>query len=606
MKKILVDECSPKLKQYTLVAAVTFALALVFEALTLIGAPGSSVLDLGAWGKKRILVVWIALIALYALCRYFGVFGSIREWVMRLLNNRQAAISRILFLSGGFLLSGLVCLLLGGLLTLAGFFTFGFAKGLFCFSLGGAVFLVYANRRHLSLRPECVFVPVGIVMGIAIALLTPVQTSVSFDDHIHYDHALALSYLSSPEYTVADMTLLSPPYVEGTETGYWSFSEEDYRAIVDGLNSMASDIALVPDGFVSAMGSSTLQYSYLGYIPGAIGLWLGRLLQLPFDAVFLFGRISSVLFFFTLVYFSVKKLKSQKILALAFALIPSILFISANYSYDTWVTGWLLFGFLRYLSWLQNPDQKLSCKEVAIVLLSFIVGLGPKAIYFPIFFLLLFIPKAKFPNKIFARRYRIVVVLSALLVLSTFLLPFVVQGPGGGDIRGGSDVNSANQVMFVLEDPLRYMGILANFLFGYLSLEGSSAYTNLFAYLGTSTLGALPLVALLLVAVTDSGSANYPYAKWRYRFGALALLIGTSALMASALYVSFTAVGSETVAGCQGRYLLPLAVPFLSLFFNSKMRNENSRALYSLVVLSVSMAFIVVCVSQLSLGVYVG
>ena len=33
-----------------------FALALVFEALTLIGAPVSSVFDLSAWGKKRILV----------------------------------------------------------------------------------------------------------------------------------------------------------------------------------------------------------------------------------------------------------------------------------------------------------------------------------------------------------------------------------------------------------------------------------------------------------------------------------------------------------------------------------------------------------------------
>ena len=74
-------------------------------------------------------------------------------------------------------------------------------------------------------------------------------------------------------------------------------------------------------------------------------------------------------------------------------------------------------------------------------------------------------------------------------------------------------------------------------------------------------------MALLLVAVTDSGPANYPYAKVRYKIGSSALLIGTSALMASALYVSFTAVGSDTVAGCQGRYLLPLVVPFLALFF---------------------------------------
>lgn len=166
-------------------------------------------------------------------------------------------------------------------------------------------------------------------------------------------------------------------------------------------------------------------------------------------------------------------------------------------------------------------------------------------------------------------------------------------------------MNSTGQVMFVLEDPLRYAGILANFLFGYLSVEQSVTYTNHLGYLGASTLGALPLVALLLVAVTDSGPANYPYAKVRYKIGSSALLIGTSALMASALYVSFTAVGSDTVAGCQGRYLLPLVVPFLALFFSTRIKNENSKSWYNLTVLLVCLAFAVVCAIQLSLGVYI-
>ena len=96
-----------------------------------------------------------------------------------------------------------------------------------------------------------------------------------------------------------------------------------------------------------------------------------------------------------------------------------------------------------------------------------------------------------------------------------------------------------------------------------------------------SSWGSLPLVILILVAATDLNEHSFRYAKWRYRVAGSLLLVGTSALMASALYVSYTAVGSNTIEGCQGRYLLPLVIPFLALFFNSKIINENSRKGYT-------------------------
>ena len=85
---------------------------------------------------------------------------------------------------------------------------------------------------------------------------------------------------------------------------------------------------------------------------------------------------------------------------------------------------------------MQKPDEALTFKEVLLVVLSFLIGLGPKAIYFPIFILLLFIPKSKFKTKKFAFRYRAAMICSALLVMATFLLPFVVQGLVAGILEG--------------------------------------------------------------------------------------------------------------------------------------------------------------------------
>ncbi|MEG0324599.1 MAG: DUF2142 domain-containing protein, partial [Raoultibacter sp.] len=179
-----------------------------------------------------------------------------------------------------------------------------------------------------------------------------------------------------------------------------------------------------------------------------------------------------------------------------------------------------------------------------------------------------------------------------------------IQGPGGGDARGGSDVNSTGQVAFVLSDPLGYLNILTRFLTEYLSIPSSSIYTSFFAYLGMSSWGSLPLVVLILVAATDLNEHNFCYSKWRYRIAGALLLVGTSALMASALYVSYTAVGSSTIEGCQGRYLLPLAVPFLALFFNSKIINKNARGGYHLAIFALSFVMLATSIFELCVSVY--
>ena len=183
-----------------------------------------------------------------------------------------------------------------------------------CSSLRFAVafFLVFANRRFLAREPEKIFVPVGITLGVLVCLLTPVQTSVSWDDHIHYDFANAVSYLVSPEYSQADMSLLNPPYIGGGDYSHWMYQGDAYGSLISELDAEGLAPAITVDGFGSVYGSSTLSYQALGYIPSALGLWLGRLLHLPFTWIFILGRISNVLFFFTLVFFGVRGLRSQR------------------------------------------------------------------------------------------------------------------------------------------------------------------------------------------------------------------------------------------------------------------------------------------------------
>ena len=60
------------------------------------------------------------------------------------------------------------------------------------------------------------------------------------------------------------------------------YQGDAYGSLISELDAEGLAPAITVDGFGSVYGSSTLSYQALGYIPSALGLWLGRLLHLPF------------------------------------------------------------------------------------------------------------------------------------------------------------------------------------------------------------------------------------------------------------------------------------------------------------------------------------
>ena len=66
-------------------------------------------------------------------------------------------------------------------------------------------------------------------------------------------------------------------------------------------------------------------------------------------------------------------------------------------------------------------------------------------------------------------------------------------------------------------------------------------------------------------AVTDaSGKVSFKIPVWMKSLAVL-LYVGMAALIATALFINFTPVGSQTILGCQSRYIIPLLAPLLLL-----------------------------------------
>ena len=106
-------------------------------------------------------------------------------------------------------------------------------------------------------------------------------------------------------------------------------------------------------------------------------------------------------------------------------------------------------GMSYFFAQLQEPDQPLTVKDTIIIMGSLVLGLGPKAIYFPLFALLLLLPKSKFSSVQQYRKYLVIVSVAAVLVLMSFVIPMLF-GSVPSDTRGGSTAVSYTHLKFVL------------------------------------------------------------------------------------------------------------------------------------------------------------
>ena len=304
----------------------------------------------------------------------------------------------------------------------------------------------------------------------------------------------------------------------------------------------------------------SLPYNKLGYVPAAVVHNLGRMLHLPFSLIFVLGRFANLLVYITIIYYAMKKLKAGKMIVMTIALFPTSLFLACNYSYDYWVNAFTIYGVCYIFGVLQKKDYRLTLKDSAKILGSFFLGLGPKAVYFPLLLIGLLIGREHFNTKKQQYKWWGSSILVMFTVIASFMLSFIVVGRGVGDVRGGSDVNATLQVQFILNNPWQYTKILLNYLFSsYLPIQYSGDYTNLMGYLGKSIFSVFSIVLLILAIIYDNDREKIM--NWKGRSFVGILLFGTVSLVATALYVSFTPVGHDTVNGCQYRYLLPLILP---------------------------------------------
>lgn len=416
--------------------------------------------------------------------------------------------------------------------------------------------MLYRNICMKHIHIYYFFLVMGI--GTSVILTIPAVAGTTWDDETHYSRTAVVSWGQNGLISYADNEA-SYPYI----FRFWMDESSIYKHEIreyweDTINTKARNNPVLE----MSENAGAIGFTLPAYIPGAVGLVMGRGLGLSFIQTFMLGKWMNLLCYTVLFSLSIRMVKDRgKVLIAVIGMIPTSLCLASAYAYDWWVISFVVFGYAMCTKEIQQYDE-IRLTQLIKILLVMIIGILPKAVYFPLLFPVLFMDNSKDKKKV---RTKCFMIISAMVILvATFILPMVFSGAGTGDARGGGGVNATEQIKFILSNPLQYTKILLDFLKVYLSPDQASDYLTYLSYYGKAEYHTLCLLIIGIVTVLDNNAISKRVRLLSYqKLAAIAACFASMALAATALYVSFTPVAYDTVLGCQFRYILPVLFPFL-------------------------------------------
>ena len=451
-------------------------------------------------------------------------------------------------------------------------------RWLFFATLLSLAAVIVVKRYYFMGKVEKLFLVIGLTAGTMLVIIMPLN-KVGFDEETHFRNAynIKLSAAVSSTNAIENLKTVSLdnwPYNIAQSKEERGAMEQYYETVGDYTGGSSESIE------VPTKISTVAAYNYIFM---SLGIKVGKLLHLPFTAVFTLGRLFNMWSYILLIYFAIKRLPVGKYIMAVLALMPTPMFQAAVYSCDAVITGFVYLGLAYLIYELVEREEKISIKNGVILLGSLGFGMVPKAVYVPLMCLPFLISKNKFADKKQRRIFRAANVVCILGLLLAIAIPVVFAG-AANDTRGG-DVNAMEQAALILSHPLGYLRVwlenVKNTFWSYGFGEGS---LGTLGHLSLST--CVPLIGLLLIftIATDNidRSEKDLTVKQKWAFFLAAAL--AAAFVWGALYLSYNTVGATVINGVQGRYFIPLLFIFYLLLRRRQIKNAMNPVYYHYIV----------------------
>jgi len=380
------------------------------------------------------------------------------------------------------------------------------------------------------------------------------------------------------------------------------------RTSVDSLRK-AAQIPLAYQSTVFLDFPNVAYYATTAYLPQSVALRIGSLVQ--FRPLFLlyFTRFINLLFWLSLIYFSLKILPFHQATFAFLALLPASLVFHAGINADA-ITNACCFLLLAHILSLIFTENTIKRKHLWLLFLSAIITIN-KVVYAPIFLLVWCIPIHKFGSK---RNYFL---LNTGLLLFHSVLLFIWYKTAGDlfisydeynplfreDKQLNPGVDPMTQLNFILKEPLEFLPILF------------SSYLEIFPYTLIHYVGKfgwegnyLPiwilfilLLSLLTIPILDSHQKIALKSLHRLAF----ISIGMAMILAFSIviYMQWNAPRDPQITALSGRYFIPIFPLFFLALYQQSWKIIKQKYLKVLII-SLAVLGNVVCVYSILMRYY--
>ena len=448
-----------------------------------------------------------------------------------------------------------------------------------------SLLIVFYRSGFSTEKLHIYFAVICTILGTMIILVQPAATFYSFDDQTHFQRTLDFFDFNHHNYSAGEYSMSEADIAHSVgRDAIDSIEEQNYQN--DYLNSS-------PNTEYFNQESPFPTYDKIAYFPMFLGYKVPKLIGLPFTVCFKIGKLFNLILYILLMSYAIKNAKVGKRLLAFIALLPANIFLASEYSYDPAVFSGIAIFSVELINLLTEKNKKMSFKTLAIIITSISYACFTKAIYAPLILLTLLIPTSKFANKKQALKIKGGLIAITLALLSTFILP-VLSGTMASDTRGGN-TSVSDQLSLIMSHPFDYAEILKNNAVDSLAFKliGSYTFSN-YAYIRTpvtnsdSNLYLILLAFFLFLLFTDNSHNNLSK-----RNRSIILILNAIVIISiwTALYLSYTPVGSAEINGVQNRYFLPLLFLIAIALQPHNIQNNISPKFYN--TLSLSMPTII-------------
>lgn len=420
--------------------------------------------------------------------------------------------------------------------------------------VGTLYFFLLNIAKKKDIKIENVFLLIAIPIGIAYMVAFPIGTTP--DDQAHYLRSWEVS--------------LGRPVSEQNEKGdgggilpanltkvLFNVGTHHYKEYFE-----TAPNETVSDQVYFQWCSTASLYSFVCYLPQALGIAFARIFTDNLMIMAYSARIFNFAAFVTLVYFAIKVIPFKKAMAMVIALMPIVFQEAVSISPDalTIASSMMLISYIFYLKYSVKSITKKNI--VILIALSILLALC-KIVYIPICFIIYTIPFDKFKSK--KHKY---IITTSIIVIAFAINLLWIGFASRYLVEYNAGVNSVEQVKFVLTNPIDYITIIMRTLDARIDAYIHNILGDLSIYnISLSPIFKRILFTVLILCICINEEKKCEVKKMSKAIIAFSLVL-VIVLVFTSIYVQWTAVGNPFVEGVQGRYFIPILILLPYLFNN--------------------------------------